>query len=149
MLRVLKILILVLIIYGIAFGFGLNNKGAAQPELNILVKKEKAPKAPRPLYVPDEIIVKFKPGVNKNSIKGLEQAHGISEKYISPFAKFKVLKIPKKKSVIEMVETFRKSPLVEYAEPNYYAYASMVPNDPLYSYQWHFDNPTYGGIQME
>ena len=150
--KVFKILILVLIVYGVAFGFGLNNKGAAQPELNILVKKEKAPKvskAPRPLYAPNEIIVKFKPDANENLIKALEKTHGVSEKYISPFAKFKVLKTPKDKTVSQLVKIFEKNPLVEYAEPNYYAYASMVPNDPLYFYQWHFDNPTYGGIQME
>ena len=69
-----KILILILTIAGIAFVFDSNNKGTAQLELPIFVKEEKALKAPRPLYVSDEIIVKFKSGINENSIKGLEQA---------------------------------------------------------------------------
>ena len=145
--KISKILIVVLIV-GVVFGFGLS-KGVAQPELPLLVKKEKPLKAPRPFYVPDEIIIKFKPGINENAIKGLEQAQGVLEKYISPFGKFRVLKIPQGKLVTEMVEIFKKSPLVEYADPNYYAYATMVPNDPYYPYQWHFDNQTYGGIQME
>lgn len=145
MLKISKILILVLVIGGF---FSINLK-AAPPELPILVKEEKPEKAPRPLYVPDEIIVKFKKDVNDDAIRGLKQAQGVLEKYISPFAEFRVLKIPKGKTVEELVEIFSKNPLVEYAEPNYYAYASFVPNDPLYSYQWHFDNPTYGGIQME
>ena len=150
MLRVFKILILVLIISGVAFGFGLNNKGEAQPELNILVKKEKPIKTPRPLFVPDEIIVKFKSDTGKNSIEILKKTHRVSEKYTSPFTGSKVFKIPKDKTVSQIVEILKKSPLVEYAEPNYYAYASMIPNDPLYyPYQWHFDNPNYGGIQME
>jgi len=148
MVKIYKILILVLII-GIAFISDSNNKGAAQLELPIFVKEEKDLKAPRPLYVSDVIIVKFKSGINENSIKGLEQAQGVLEKHISPFGKFRVLKIPQGKSVTEMVEIFKKNPLVEYAEPNYYAYASMIPNDLLYQYQWHFDNPVYGGIKME
>jgi len=146
-----KILILILIVVGI-FTVGFNNQifhGVAQDELPIFVKEAKILKAPQSLYVPDEIIIKFKSGVNEDAIRGLEQAQGVLEKYISPFAKFRVLKIPQGKLVTEMVEIFKRSPLVEYAEPNYYAYATMVPNDPGYQYQWHLDNSVYGGVQME
>lgn len=143
-----KILILVLIILGMILGFALN-KGAAQSDLPLLVKEEKTQKSPRPLYVPDEIIVKFKSGVDKNLIEEFLRTQGVLEKRESKFAKFKVLKIPKEKIVSELLEIFKVSPLVEYAEPNYYAYATMIPNDPLYQYQWHFDNPTYGGIHMK
>ncbi len=146
--KIFKISLLVLIIGGVVFGFTLN-KGVAQEELPFLVKEEKLLKAPRPLYVPDEIIVKFKPGIARGLIEGLLTEQGALERYESKFAKFKVLKIPKAKTVPQLVEVFKKNPLVEYAEPNYYAYASMVPNDPLYPYQWHFDNATYGGINME
>lgn len=39
---------------------------------------------------------------------------------------------------------------VEYAEPNYIAYAFGAPNDPYYSpYQWNFDNPITGGVHAE
>ncbi len=38
---------------------------------------------------------------------------------------------------------------VEFAEPNYIAEAFTVPNDPFYVYQWHFDNPVYGGVHAE
>jgi len=147
--KIFKTLILVFVFYGAAFGFNSNNKGAAQPEPNILVKKEKALKAPRPSHIPDEIIVKFKPDINENLIKALEKAHGVLEKYSSSFTKSKVFKIPKNKTVFQLVEVLEKSSLVEYVEPNYYAYSSMVPNDPLYFYQWHFDNDDHGGIQME
>jgi len=100
-------------------------------------------------YVPDEIIVKFKPGVAADVINELNLKHGVTEKYESPYGKFKVLKIPQGKTVPGMVEIYARNPNVEYAEPNSIARAFMVPNDPLYSYQWHFDNPDYGGIQME
>lgn len=161
-LKISKILILVLIL--VLIGTLNFSYGSAQVKLPFLVKKESPLKAPRPLFVPDEIIVKFTPGLNENSIKGLERAQGISEKYISPFSKFRVFKIPQGRSVPEMVEIFQKNPLVEYAQPNYYVYSSFVPNDPFYCLQWHLDdslewdegtescvaggNP-FGGINME
>lgn len=77
-------------------------------------------------YVQDEIIVKFK---------------GDKEP-------FRVLKVPEGK-VGEKIKEFKKRADVIYAEPNYIAYALMVPNDPYYKYQWHLDNPIYGGIGME
>lgn len=77
-------------------------------------------------YVTDEIIVKFK---------------GDKEP-------FRVLKVPEGK-VGEKIKEYLKRADVLYAEPNYIAYTQWVPNDPYYSYQWHLDNPVYGGIQME
>lgn len=100
-------------------------------------------------YVPDEIIVKFKPGVKDDVISKINSGHGAFVKYTSPYGKFKRIGIPKHKTVSEMVEIYSKNPNVEYAEPNYIVHALMVPNDPYYSYQWHLDNPVYDGIQME
>jgi len=77
-------------------------------------------------HVQDEIIIKF---------KGDEKP-------------FRVIKVPEGK-VLEEVGKYKKRSDIEYAEPNYIAYALMVPNDEHYHYQWHLDNPEYGGIQME
>jgi serine protease len=77
-------------------------------------------------FVQDEIIVKFKGDVRP----------------------FRVIKIPEGK-VGEKIKEYLKRADVEYTEPNFIAYALMVPNDPYYGYQWHLDNPVYGGIQME
>lgn len=49
-------------------------------------------------------------------------------------------------SVEALLETYLKDTNIAYAEPNYIAEAFAVPNDPLYPYQWNFDNATYGGI---
>ena len=101
-------------------------------------------------YAPRELIVMFKPGVSNEKIANINSRHGTLVKYTSPYAGFKILHIPKGKSVHGMVEKYKNSPYVEYTEPNYIATAFMVPNDPLYSpYQWHLDNPVYGGINME
>ena len=102
-----------------------------------------------PGHVPDEIIVKFKPGVGRSEIAKINSQHGTSVVYTSPFAGFKRIKIPKGLSAAKMVERFSKNPNVEYAELNNIVHAFGVPNDPYYSYQWHLDNSMYGGIGME
>ncbi len=100
-------------------------------------------------YVPDEIIVKFKSEVKDDVISKINSRHGASVKYTSPYGKFKTIKIPKGKTVSEMVESYKKDSNVEYAEPNYICHTLMVPNDQYYSLQWHLDNTEYGGINME
>ena len=76
--------------------------------------------------VADEIIVKFK-GVGKG---------------------FKVIKTAAGETAQEITR-YRKRTDVEYAEPNYIAYALSAPNDPYYRYQWNFGLPENGGINME
>lgn len=84
------------------------------------------PKDPRDKYVSDEIIVRFKGDLKP----------------------FRVIKVPESR-VGEMIKKYLARADVEYAEPNFYVQALMVPNDEYYSYQWHLDNPEYGGIGME
>ncbi|WP_406661795.1 S8 family serine peptidase [Methanolobus sp. ZRKC3] len=94
-------------------------------------------------YVPGEILVKFNPGLSEAKIAAMNSKNGASVTYTSPYAGFKKLKIPKTKSVEEMVEIYSKNPNVEYATANYVMHATMVPNDPRYFEQWNFHS-TYG-----
>jgi len=89
-------------------------------------------------YVPGEIIVKFKDVATKEQIRSVNSKYKTSVLYTSPYAGFKIVKIPQDKGVFEMIELYRKNPLVEYAEPNYIRHARWAPNDPYYSDQWHF-----------
>jgi hypothetical protein len=88
----------------------------------------------------------------------LNQAMETDVVYNSPSAGFKVLQVPKGKTVAEMVEVYSELPNVEYAEPNYIDHITWSPNDTIYSYQWHFSQinleaawdldttaPNYGG----
>jgi hypothetical protein len=113
--------------------------------------KEEAPlKAPLPLHVPGEIIVSFKPGISEDTIGELLAANRAAEKYRSQRGNFRVLTIPADQAVSRLVEIFDASPLVEYAEPNYYAHTKRGrPTTLVIHMQWHFDNPDYGGIEME
>jgi serine protease len=90
---------------------------------------------------------------------------GAEEVYLSPFTSARVWRVPASQTVEAWVDFLAAHPLVEYAEPHYRRSASVVPNDPFYSHQWHFDdNHTYnaggassnpyggvngGGIRME
>ncbi|MCG2711102.1 MAG: S8 family serine peptidase [Candidatus Omnitrophica bacterium] len=102
-----------------------------------------------PKYAPAEIIVKFKRGVSDNVIREINQRQGCSVLSLSKRGGFKRLRIPRNKNVEEMAVIYNRNPNIEYAEPNFIALASMVPNDPYYSYQWHMDNSAYGGIHIE
>jgi len=102
----------------------------------------------RPKWVPNEIVVKFKGGVSKNRIDRINQRHGTSVLYTSPFAGFKRIRLPAGKTVKQAVELYNREPDVEYAELNYYTYALFVPDDPYYTYQWHLYE-TYAGINIE
>jgi serine protease len=100
-------------------------------------------------WAPGEIIVKFRRGVSQDVIRGINQRHGTSALSMSKRGKFMRLRIPRNRSVDEMLDIYSRNPNVEYAEPNFIASALMTPNDPYYSYQWHLDNGVYGGINME
>ena len=99
-------------------------------------------------YIPDEIIVKFKADVTSDKISSIISKHDMKVEYKSKFADFQLVKVPKGKSVSEMIEIYQNNPLVEYAEPNYIAHACMTPNDPYFSHQWHLQDSDQGGIDM-
>jgi uncharacterized repeat protein (TIGR02543 family) len=103
----------------------------------------------RPEFVPGEIVVRFGSEVSEEEIADLRVEQGAEELCISCFSGARTWRVPSSRTVMEWVDFFGNHPLVEYAEPNYCVYSLMVPNDPGYSFQWHFDNPTYGGINME
>jgi serine protease len=88
-------------------------------------------------YVAGEIVVKFKPGVSGQQIAEINAHNGAAVLSASRFAAFKRLKVPKGKTVPQMVAIYSRNPNVEYAEPNFIAQAFSAPNDPLYGYQWH------------
>ena len=100
-------------------------------------------------WAPGEIVVKFKRGVSDDVIHGINQRRGTSVLSVSKRGKFKRLRIPKNKTVKEMAAIYSRNPNVEYAEPNFIRSALLVPNDPYYLYQWHLDNSSGSGINME
>ncbi len=90
-------------------------------------------------YLPNEVVVKFRNGVNNVTVDALNAELGTTTMYTSPYLGFQRIKIPRDKTVEEMVEIYRCDPNVEYAESNTILHAFWTPNDPFFSYQWHFD----------
>ncbi len=98
-------------------------------------------------FVQEEIILKFKPNVPQSVTEKIYSKHKITKLQTNSRGIVKA-KVPKGKSVEEMVTIISRNPNVEYAQPNYICYAVYSPNDPYYRYQWNLNNGT-GGINAE
>ena len=85
----------------------------------------------KPEYVPGELLVKFKPEVNETDIASLKADLGLEAIKILEKIAVHYLKLHKDTAIKKTVDLLRKSPLVEYAEPNYIRYLdTTIPNDP-------------------
>ncbi len=101
-----------------------------------------------PGHVPEQVIVKFREGVTGAAAGALIKKHGAATLRARKAGGYRVLRVPPGRSVQGLVAALRGEPLVEYAEPNGVLRALMVPNDPYYSYQWHYRGPS-GDINIE
>jgi uncharacterized repeat protein (TIGR01451 family) len=105
---------------------GLSSTGWAQPEL--------------PEYVPNELLIKFKPQVNAADIVSLKSEFDLET--IKIFKKIAIhhLKFYSRLTVKQMIELLAQSPLVEFAVPNYIRYLNVLPNDPRVDELWGLHN---------
>ncbi len=102
-----------------------------------------------PMCAPGEIIVKFGEDISEESRSTVVRQYGCAVIDSCASGDFQLIEIPEPATTEEMIDSFEENPAVEYAELNHYARISLVPNDTFYSFQWHLDNPVYGGINME
>lgn len=91
-----------------------------------------------PAYVPDQLLVKFRPGVHAQALEALHQAAGGRVVRTIQQLSVQVVKLNPGVPVASALGAYRASPLVQYAEQDGYAYALAAPNDPLYLRQWHY-----------
>ena len=89
-------------------------------------------------YVPGVIVVKFREGLTVRDVRETAKSLGGRILRSSRFSDFELIEIPETMTVPQAVELFSRQPDVVYAEPNYYRYSTLIPSDPYYSYQWHF-----------
>ena len=91
-------------------------------------------------YVPDEILVAFRPGVKAAEVSQARKALGA--KQIKTFSRIRVhhWKIPKGLSPAKAVEIIQRRPGVEYAEPNYIFTIDAMPDDPRTGELWGLHN---------
>lgn len=93
------------------------------------------PGTPGAAFAPDQILVKFKPGVIPEVARVVHARLGGQLVQIIPKIEVHVVRIPLGR-VPEMVQAYLREELVEFAEPDYVATAFYVPNDPGYANQW-------------
>ena len=78
-------------------------------------------------YIRGEFLVKFNPDISLDAIREFNRNLGVEElEYIAATGVFR-LKVLTGYSVLQMVQLYETSPIVEYAEPNYVAQAAPTP----------------------
>jgi len=91
----------------------------------------------RPLYVPGQLIVKFRkhtPFAKRHQALA-ESRMALAKSLTLP--DYALVTFPPDRDVRLMAASLARNPAIELAEPNYYRYADFAPNDPYYPYQWH------------
>ncbi|MDO8586327.1 MAG: S8 family serine peptidase [Armatimonadota bacterium] len=88
----------------------------------------------QPQYRPDRILVKPKRGLALFRLEELHGQHGVRVRRIfARIGNLQVIELPKGAGVLDLIDKYNKSGLVEYAEPDYIvSTCATEPNDPKY-----------------
>ncbi|MGH9778210.1 MAG: S8 family serine peptidase, partial [Candidatus Acidiferrales bacterium] len=94
-----------------------------------------------PKYVPDEVLVRFRPGIPR-AWRGTAHAslQGQVKREYGSIEGLELVKLPPGLSVSEAIDRYRQRPEVLYAEPNYPIYPALTPNDTSFGLQWALNN---------
>ena len=85
--------------------------------------------------VPDEILLKFKPGVSGETKDNIRNSHGIKKEEVIDKIDVERGKVPPE-ARDKVIAALSKNPMVEYAEKNNIVKAQLLSNDPALSSQW-------------
>ncbi len=140
---------LVLPLMGFLFESSPANSSLPAAQLPIYVKSDVVRLDVGSGFVPGEVLVKFREGIDEGQVAGLRNGLGAKAVGLGVLSKVERWSVSNSRTVEEWVALLQRDPLVEFAEPNYYAYSSMVPNDPGFGLQWNLDNVVYGGIHAK
>ena len=92
-------------------------------------------------YVPGEVLVKYKSSVSASSIDGSQTRLGIRAIKEFKYIGVRHVKLPADLDVEDALEIYKNDPDVEYAEPNYYRYATATtPDDTYFGRLWGLNN---------
>jgi len=98
-----------------------------------------------PLILTDEFVVKFKPDITRSQIDAFNAANYVELVKKSPHVENKmVLKVTEASwgNAIEVANAYYESALTVFSHPNFIVHTEerFVPDDALYSDQWHLEN---------
>ena len=91
-------------------------------------------------YVPDEVLVKFKPATSAQTRLATVAAQGHSVFANLNQPGWAQVKIGTGQTVEAALAVYQNDPNVSYVQPNYIYHATAVPNDPQYGLLWAFKN---------
>jgi subtilisin family serine protease len=87
-------------------------------------------------FVPGEVLVRFKPGVDRTGRAAALQETSTTRKQWLRLPGAELLELPRGTSVEAAVRELESVPEVLYAEPNFIYHAALTPNDPRYGELW-------------
>jgi len=87
-------------------------------------------------YSSDHILVKFKPSIPDEYVQATMNSFQIKEYNVIPQINVFKIKIPESLSTEDILYLMKQHQYVEYAEPDYVAYATATPNDNFFQYQY-------------
>jgi subtilisin family serine protease len=102
------------------------------------------------LFIADEILVQFAPGVSREQTDALAAVHGVE--VVEPLAyapggfRLRVVDGGLERNALTVANAYYESGLCLFAHPNFVASRRLafVPNDPQYANQWHLNNSGQG-----
>lgn len=92
-------------------------------------------------YVPDQVLVKFKPGVGAAAQAQMAKAYGAQTiQAVGQQADLVLAKLTPGQTVEQAVNTYASDPNVAYAQPNFIYRKLAIPADPAYGELWAANN---------
>jgi subtilisin family serine protease/subtilisin-like proprotein convertase family protein len=95
-------------------------------------------------YIPNEVIVKFKSGVNQANIQAIRsniEASVVKRTQITGAELWEI----KGSDIANAIRQYSQDSRIEYIEPNYKINVTAIPNDPSFSSLWGLNNTGQGG----
>src|ERR1700722_7314681 len=97
-------------------------------------------------YQPDRVLVRYRPETSPDVIRALHQQVNATVLREFPLVRgLQVVGMAEGPVIPEMLQSFRSSPAVLYAEPDYIVHAVGSPNDPQFPSQWSLQNTGQNG----
>ena len=93
--------------------------------------------SPRTKAEPENVLVKFRPGIAASERDALHRKHGHQVTKGIPQLDIHVVRVPPGKNTDDVIARYRNHPLIEFVEPERLHEPALIPDDPYYPYQWH------------
>jgi subtilisin family serine protease len=132
--------VLVGLLLAAAVGYA-QNPGATQRPGGDRPSSSKQKIRPRPAYAPDQVLVRFRSGVDEQMAAAVHRGIGASVKrQFRSVSGLALVQLPSGLAVRQAIRKYREHPQVLYAEPDYIVRALDTPNDPQFGSLWGLHN---------